>query len=78
MRLRSDRGPEFVNGILAELAKIGNFTHILGSAYAPWAQGKIESQHRILNDVVRSYITQNSDWPRYLYAAQWALRHAPQ
>ena len=44
--LRSDRGPEFKNAIMAEYAAIVGLNRRFGTPWRPMEQGLVESRHR--------------------------------
>ena len=77
MVLRSDRGSEFVNEIVAALNKRFGVDHAFGAAYHPQAQGAVEGTHQRPNRILKAYAKQKS-WSRWVKVAQWAMRCSPQ
>lgn len=64
--IRTDLGTEYINSILSELCKLLQITHNTSTAYHPQSVGTIERNHRVFNEYIRSYISENiSDWETY-------------
>ena len=65
--LLSDRGTEFVNGVISLLTKKLRVVHIKSSPYHPESNGKIERFHRYMNDVLAKYSYKNPlEWDLFV------------
>ena len=63
----SDRGTEFVNGVISLLMAKLNVCHIKTSPYHPQTNGKTERFHRFMNDVLSKYVQQEQyTWDQYI------------
>ena len=51
--LRSDNGPCYVSGELAEYLETHTMAHTRGAPYHPMTQGKIERYHRSMKNIVK-------------------------
>jgi len=65
-RLLSDNGPCYISGELREWLKSQRMEHTRGAPYHPMTQGKIESYHRSMKNVVKLEH----------YYFPWELEHA--
>jgi len=73
--LRSDRGKEFTNQVVAAVNKRLGIKHVFGSAYHPQSQGYVEGRHQVINRILRTYCADNpSQWARFAKLAQWSMR----
>ena len=73
--LRSDRGTEFTNEIIAAVNKNLHVKHVFGAAFHPQSQGYIEGRHKPINSVLRAYCGKNKyHWATFAKLAQWAER----
>ena len=76
--LRSDRGTEFVNKVVSAVNSLFQIRHVLGSAYHPRGQSRIETSHIRLNEVIAKLTDEDpSEWDLKVGYAQWAWRTAP-
>ena len=76
--LRSDRAIAFTSDVIAQINKMLNTEHAMGSAYHPQSQGFVESRHQKLNRILASYASAHPErWVRWLPLAQWCLRATP-
>lgn len=65
--IRSDLGTEFKNEIFIELCKLLNIELNFSTAYHHQTVGTVERSHRVFNEYLRAYISENiSDWDTYL------------
>ncbi len=73
--LKSDRGGEFVGKVLKALNETFEIKHVFGTAYHPSSQWPVESPHKTINNVLRSFCrARPRDWDIYVKVAQWAVR----
>ena len=73
--LISDRGTEFVNGVIELLLKKMKVCHLRTSPYHPQTNGKTERFHRFMNDVLAKYVQQDHHvWDTYIQAMLMAYR----
>lgn len=71
----SDRGGEFVNGLISLLLKRMKVCHIKTSPYHPQTNGKTERFHRYMNDFLAKYVQQQQyTWDTYLPGMLMAYR----
>ena len=76
--LRSDRGPEFVNEIIAAINQRLQVKHTFGAAFHPQSQGYIEGRHKAINNVLKAYAGKNKHhWATFSKLAQWSMRSTP-
>ena len=76
--LRSDRGVEFKNTLMAEYTALIGIRHRFGTAWRPMEQGMVERVHQELQkimgmlvvDVLRSY---RSEWTELLPVVEFIL-----
>ena len=54
--LQSDNGGEFVNEVIAEIAKIWGTKQVHGRPYHPQAQGSVENLNKRIQDALSSWI----------------------
>lgn len=63
----TDRGTEYKNQLMNEICRLLNISQRFSTAYHHETLGSIERNHRILNEYLRSYISENQDnWDEYL------------
>lgn len=66
--LRSDMGTEYRNELIAELCKFMSIKQSTSTAYHHQTVGTIERNHRVINEYLRAYLTENLDeWDTYLH-----------
>lgn len=64
--LRSDKGTEYENSVLAELSHLMNIEQKITTAYHHQSVGSIERNHRTFNEYIRSFVENMSTWDTYL------------
>lgn len=65
--IRTDRGTEYRNELITELCKLLKIEHTTSTAYRHQSVGSIERNHRVLNEYLRSYVSDNlGNWEEYL------------
>ena len=62
----TDRGGEFVNKLLKDLAAIFKIRHVTTSGYYPQSNGSLERSHQVLADYLKHYIGDYEDWDRLI------------
>lgn len=62
----TDQGTEYVNAIMNELCNELNVKHEKSTPYHHETLGTIERNHRVFNEYLRSYLSDESDWEEYL------------
>jgi hypothetical protein len=80
--LRTDRGPEFKNAILAEYAALVGIRRKFGTPWRPMEQGKVERVHQeaqkalgiLMHDVIRAHGT---EWDELLPVMEFLLYNTP-
>lgn len=66
MTLMTDQGTEFVNSVLRELCNSLNISHVTSTPYHHETMGGVERSHRVFNEYLRSYLSEDMDWEEYL------------
>lgn len=64
--IRTDLGSEYKNSVVEELCKMLKIRHNFSTAYHHESLGTIERNHRVLNEYLRTYLTDNDDWETHL------------
>jgi hypothetical protein len=73
----SDRGPHFHNAFWGHLCKYAGVTQKLSSAYHPQTDGQTERVNRVLEEMLRHYVSpDHSDWDKHLWAAEFAVNNS--
>jgi hypothetical protein len=73
----SDRGAQFHNQFWEHVCKLLQVANNFSSAYHPESDGQTERMNRILEDVLRHYITPDQcDWMDWLSLAQFAVNNS--
>lgn len=73
----SDRGPQFTSLFWKEVCETLGVKRSLSSAYHPESDGQTERMNRILEDVLRHYVSpQHKDWVHYVRLAQFAINNS--
>ena len=62
----TDRGGEFINKLLSNLATIFRIKHVTTSGYHPQTNGSLERSHQVLIDYLKHYIQDYEDWDRLI------------
>lgn len=66
--IRTDMGTEYRNEVIRELCKLMNITQSMSTAYHHQTVGTVERNHRVLNEYLRSYLSNEMDkWDTYLH-----------
>ena len=79
MILRHDRSSSFLSEIIEEVNKAFGMKSIVGTSWRPQSQGKIESQHKKLSQMLKVLCEKNpEDWDEKVPFAVWAWRTTPQ
>jgi hypothetical protein len=74
--ITSDRGPQFMSSLWANLSQFLPFLHIPTTAFHPQSNGLVERFHRRMKAVLRARCT-TSDWVSHLPWVLLALRTSP-
>ena len=73
----SDRGPQFNSRFMAELTRLLGTKQCLSTAFHPQSDGQTERVNRVLQDMLRHYVSaQRDDWDQHLAAAEFAINNA--
>jgi len=80
--VRSDRGSEFKNALMAEFLALVNARHRFGTAWRPCEQGAVERAHQetsrilgmLVTDVMRA---EPSEWSELLVVVEFAVYNTP-
>ena len=70
--ITSDRDPRLTGGYWKEFSAAIGLEPRMGSAHHPQTDGQSERMIRTLVQVLRCTVSEVSNWPRHLKAAQWA------
>jgi len=72
----SDRGPQFVAGLIRELNKMLGIKTRLSTAFHPQMDGQTEWMNQELEQYLRFFIEhRQKDWPEWLAAAEFAVNN---
>ena len=70
----SDRGGEFISGVMKELQNLMCMKHHIISPFSPQINGIIEQAHRSLGEYIRSYCEESTTgWVKFLPSLRFAL-----
>ena len=73
----SDRGPQFNSRFMSELARLLGTKQSLSTAFHPQTDGQTERVNRVLQDMLRHYVSsKRDDWDEHLAAAEFAINNA--
>jgi len=73
----SDRGPQFISEFWTCLCKHLKIQKAMSTAYHPQTDGQTERMNRVLEDMLRHYISPSCDnWDEFLFAAEFAVNNA--
>lgn len=73
----SDRGSQFNSTFWKEVCHMLRIDRCLSSAYHPESDGQTERVNRILEDVLRHYVSPDQrDWSQYVSLAQFAINNS--
>ena len=77
--IRSDRGREFINQLLSELAHRADITLESTPPYSPQSNGSAESHVKLIRQSLKKLLNDSgaepAEWPRFLQAAAWAVNN---
>ena len=77
--MTTDQGTEFINELVAALAKTYKIHHIHTTAYHPQGNGQVERTNRIIKDILAKITpTKPGDWSIYLPSALSVIRNTRQ
>ena len=64
--LKSDRGAEFIGGVLQCLNEMFEIKHVFGTAYHPSSQWPAEIPHKTVKNILRSFCRKRPrDWDKF-------------
>ncbi len=73
----TDRGPEFINKLIAAVCEIVGTKHRKSTAYHPQTDGQTERMNRVLEDMLRHYVSPRQDsWDDLLAPRDFAVNNA--
>jgi hypothetical protein len=76
-KIISDRDARFTGKFLTELAKIFQFRQALSTAFHPQTDGQTERMNRVIEDMVRHYVSPYSDdWDEFLPMVEFSINNA--
>ncbi len=79
MILRHDRSKSFLGEVIKEVNSTFGMTSVVGSSWRPQSQGKIETQHRKLSQMLKQLCESSPEnWDQKVAYAVWAWRTTPQ
>ena len=79
LRLTTDRGSEFTNKFIAAICELVGTMHCKTTAYHPQSDGQTERMNKVLEDMLRHYISpQQNNWDELLPMAEFAINNAYQ
>ena len=74
----SDRDPKFTSKFWEALAKLWDTRLNRSTAFHPQTDGQTERANRVLQEVLRAYVSdRHTDWDKRLAAAEFAINNAP-
>jgi len=77
--LRHDRSKSFLGEVIKEVNRTFGMTSVVGSSWRPQSQGKIETQHRKLSQMLKQLCeSAPENWDQKVAYAVWAWRTTPQ
>ncbi|KAL8585025.1 hypothetical protein ACOMHN_043661 [Nucella lapillus] len=75
----SDRGSQFTSGVMREVSRLLGVTQLYTTPYHPQSNGLVERFNGTLKGMLKKLCEERpSDWDRYIPAALFAYREAPQ
>ena len=79
LQINRDRGPEFTNKFIAGICELVGTKHCKSTAYHPQSDGQTERMNKVLEDMIRHYISpQQDNWDELLPMAEFAINNAYQ
>ena len=77
MSLFSDRDGRFTSGFMREVCRLLNIKQAMSTAYHPQSDGQTERANRVLEEMLRQYVSPNhDDWDEHLDMAEFAINDA--
>lgn len=77
IHILSDRGGQFTGLFNQSLAEQLGYSWKLTTAHAPWSDGQTERTNRLLEDVLRHFVSADmQDWDCHLKTVQFAINNA--
>jgi transposase InsO family protein len=77
--LRSDRGREFINQVLDEIARRAEISIETTPPYSPQSNGSAESHVKLVRQALKRIMldceAEPPEWPKFLSAATWAVNN---
>ena len=74
----SDRDPKFTSKFWEALSKLWDTRLNRSTAYHPQTDGQTERTHRVLQEILRAYVSdRHNDWDKRLAAAEFAINNTP-
>lgn len=74
--IRTDQGTEYKNAIVKELCDMLKISHNFATTYHPQSVGSVERSHRTLNEYIRAYVTDMSEWDKFIMYFQYCYNIA--
>ena len=72
----SDRGPQFVAGLMKELNRMLGIKTKLSTAFHPQTDGQIEHMNQELEQYLRFFVeNRQKDWPEWLALAEFVVNN---
>ena len=79
LRITTDRGLVFANKFIAAPCKLVGTMHYNSTAYHPHSDGGIERMNRVLEDMLRRYVSpRHNNWDELLSCAEFAVSNTYQ
>lgn len=75
--IQSDRGPQFDNELYREFLSSLGCKVYLGVSHHQQSNGKAERFNALIEDYIRCYVGNNTDWIRFLAIGEFVLNSAP-
>ena len=73
----SDRDPRFTSKLFTEFCRLTGTKQHMSSAYHPQSDGQTERVNRVLEDMLRHYVSPlHNDWDEYLDALEFAYNNS--
>ena len=73
----TDRGTQFTSGFFKELCRLWKIQQCFSTAYHPRSNGQTERMNRIVEDMIRHYVSPtHDDWDEHLTQIEFAINNA--
>ena len=73
----TDRGTQFTSGFFKELCRLWKIQQCFSTAYHPRSNGQTEHMNRIVEDMIRHYVSPtHDDWDEHLTQIEFAINNA--